>query len=160
MSYSAADVKKLREESGAGVMDCKKALEEANGNYKKAMEIVKAKGMERAEKKQDRVTQEGYIAQYVHGDGKTAALVELRCETDFVARNDELRDIGRDVAMQVVSMNPATLEELLEQEFIKDGSVTIADYVKALSGKVGEKIVVHRFARFQVGDDVVAESEE
>lgn len=154
MSYSAADVKKLREESGAGVMDCKKALEEANGNYKKAMEIVKAKGMERAEKKQDRVTQEGYIAQYVHGDGKTAALVELRCETDFVARNDELRDIGRDVAMQVVSMNPETLEELLEQEFIKDGSVTIADYVKALSGKVGEKIVVHRFARFQVGDDI------
>lgn len=158
MSYSATDVKKLREESGAGVMDCKKALEEAKGDYKKALKLVAARGMERAEKKKDRVTQEGFVANYVHSDGKSAALVELRCETDFVGRNEELRAIGRDVAMQVVSMRPENLEDLLSQEFIKDSSMTIETYVKALSGKMGEKIVIHRFVRFEVGDDVAPES--
>ncbi|NCN82468.1 MAG: translation elongation factor Ts [Candidatus Pacebacteria bacterium] len=152
MSYSAADVKKLREETGAGIMDCKKALEEAKGDFKKAIELVKVRGLERAEKKQDRETTEGYVASYVHSNGKLASLVELVCETDFVARNDEFRSLGQNIAMQVVSMQPETVEELLEQEFIKDGSVTIGLLIKALTGKVGEKIAVKRFVRYQVGE--------
>ena len=152
MSYTAADVKKLREETGAGIMDCKKALEEAAGDYKKATELVKARGLERAEKKQDRETTEGYVASYVHSNGKLAAMVELVCETDFVARNDEFRSLGQDIAMQVVSMQPETVDELLEQEFIKDGGATIGFLVKSLSGKIGEKIAVKRFVRFEVGE--------
>ena len=151
MSYTAADVKKLREETGAGIMDCKKALEEAKGDFKKAIELVKVRGLERAEKKQDRETTEGYVASYVHSNGKLAALVELVCETDFVARNDEFRSLGQNIAMQVVSMQPETIDELLEQEFIKDASATIGFLVKSLSGKIGEKIAVKRFVRYQVG---------
>ena len=89
MSFSVADVKKLREETGAGMMDCKKALDAAKGNYEEAKEIVRQKGLARAEKKADRETKEGYIASYVHATGKTASLVEILCETDFVARNEE-----------------------------------------------------------------------
>ncbi len=152
MAFKATDVKKLREETGAGIMDCKKALEEAKGDFKKAVELVKVRGLERAEKKQDRETTEGYVASYVHSNGKLAALVELVCETDFVARNDEFRSLGQDIAMQVVSMNPETVDDLLEQEFIKDGGATISFLVKSLSGKIGEKIAVKRFVRYQVGE--------
>ncbi|PIY80217.1 MAG: translation elongation factor Ts [Candidatus Pacebacteria bacterium CG_4_10_14_0_8_um_filter_42_14] len=151
-NYTSTDVKKLREETGAGVMDCKKALEESKGDYKKAIEIVQARGMERAEKKQDRETKEGYVANYVHTNGKIAALVELLCETDFVARNEEFRALGQSIAMQVASMQPETVEELLEQEFIRDGKFTIDQLMKALSGKIGEKIAVARFVRYQVGE--------
>jgi len=152
MAYTTADVKKLRQETGAGIIDCKKALEEAKGDFKKAIELVSARGLERAEKKQDRETTEGYVATYVHTNGTLAAMVELVCETDFVARNDEFRSLGQDIAMQVVSMQPETVEELLEQEFIKDGGATIAYLVKSLSGKIGEKIAVKRFIRYQVGE--------
>lgn len=150
MSYTANDVKQLRQETGAGVMDCKKALEEAQGDFKKAVELVKIRGLERAEKKQDRETSEGYIASYIHSNGKLAALVELVCETDFVARNAEFRSLGQDIAMQVASMQPATVEELLEQEFIKDGGATIGYLIKALTGKIGEKIAIKRFVRYQI----------
>ncbi len=149
--YTIDDVKKLREESGAGMMDCKKALEAAEGNYKKAMEIVREKGMARAEKKADRDAGEGYVASYVHATHKTAAMVEVLCETDFVARNEEFQQMAKDVAMQVVAMNPETVDELLTQEFIKNPSVTIEEMVKAVSGKIGEKFVINRFVRYEVG---------
>ena len=152
MSVKASDIKKLREETGAGVMDCKKALTEASGDYKKAMELVKERGLAKAEKKADRETKEGYIASYVHATGKIGALVELQCETDFVARNEELRQLGKDIAMQVVAMKPADLDELLKQEFIKDPSVTIETLVKEKSGKLGEKLVLSRFQRLEVGE--------
>jgi elongation factor Ts len=151
-SYTATDIKNLREETGAGMMDCKKALEESNGDMAKAKEWIKQRGLAKAEKKADRETKEGYIASYVHMTGKVAALVEVLCETDFVARNPEFQDMARNVAMQVASMNPATVEELLEQDFIKDGSQTIDQLVKGLSGKIGEKFVVNRFVRYSVGD--------
>ena len=147
----ASDIKKLREETGAGVMDCKKALEEAKGDYQKAIELVKARGLAKAEKKADRETKEGYLASYVHATGKIGALVEVLCETDFVARNDELRQVGKDIAMQVVAMNPEDVKALLAQEFIKDPSTTIENLVKSLSGKLGEKIEVKRFSRLEVG---------
>jgi elongation factor Ts len=152
MSYSQDDVKKLREETGAGIMDCKKALEEAQGSYDKAKEIVRQKGMVRAEKKADRETKEGYIASYVHANNKTAALVEILCETDFVARNSDFQAMAKDVAMQVAAMKPASVEELLTQEFIRDGSMTIDELVKSVSGKIGERFVVNRFTRYAVGE--------
>ncbi len=152
MSYTAADVKQLREETGAGMMDCKKALDEAGGDYAKARDLVRERGLAKAEKKADRETKEGYIASYVHATGKNAVMVELLCETDFVGRNEEFRALGRDIAMQVSAMAPETVEELLAQEFIKDGSQTIEQMLKALSGKIGEKLMVGRFVRYVVGE--------
>ncbi len=152
MSFTAADVKKLREETGAGMMDCKRALDEAKGDFEQAKEIVRLKGLARAEKKADRETKEGYIASYVHANGKTAALVEILCETDFVARNEDFREMAKGVAMQVVAMSPETVEELLEQEFIKDPSLTVADIIKGVSGTIGEKFVVNKFVRYAVGE--------
>jgi len=152
MPISPQDVKKLRLETGAGIMDCQKALTEAKGKYAKALEIVKAKGMARAEKKQTRETKIGYIAQYVHANNQVAALVEVLCETDFVARNNEFQIMAKDVAMQVVAMNPKDTTELLKQEFIKDASLTVEELVKIMSGKVGEKLTINRFSRMQVGE--------
>ncbi len=152
MSFSVADVKKLREETGAGMMDCKKALDAAKGNYEEAKEIVRQKGLARAEKKADRETKEGYIASYVHATGKTASLVEILCETDFVARNEEFQAMAKGLAMQVVAMSPETVEELLAQDYIKNPEMTVEDVVKGLSGKIGEKFVVSRFTRYAVGE--------
>ncbi|MBW7955849.1 translation elongation factor Ts [Patescibacteria group bacterium] len=152
-NYTAADIKNLREETGAGMMDCKKALEESNGDMEKAREWVRQRGLAKAEKKADRETKEGYIASYVHNTGKVAAMVEILCETDFVARNPEFQEMARNVAMQVASMNPATVEELLAQDFIR-GDQTIEELVKGLSGKIGEKFVVSRFVRYEVGEEI------
>lgn len=152
MAISMDEIKKLRELTGAGVMDAKKALEESNGDFEKATEWVRQKGLDRAEKKQDRETHEGYVASYVHTTGKVAALVEMLCETDFVARNEEFRTMAQNVAMQVASMNPESVDELLKQDFIKDGSTTIEEMIKGLSGKIGEKFVLNRFVRYQVGE--------
>jgi elongation factor Ts len=152
MAYSAADIKALREETGAGMMECKKALEESAGDMEKAREWIRQRGLVKAEKKADRETPEGYIATYVHGNNKVAAMVEILCETDYVARNAEFQQMAREVAMQVVSMNPTNVEELLQQEFIKNPSVKIEELVKGLSGKIGEKFVVNRFMRYEVGE--------
>ena len=152
MSISAADIKALRDLTGAAVMDCKNALTEANGDMKKAEELVKLRGLAKAEKKADRETKEGYIASYVHATGKIAALVEIQCETDFVARNPEFQTMAKEVAMQVTAMNPETVEELLAQEYLRDASITIEQLVKPLSGKIGEKFVVSKFIRYAVGE--------
>ncbi len=149
---SAQEVKKLRELTGARVLDCKKALEEADGDFAQAEKIVAKKGLARAEKNQDRETTAGIIAQYVHNNGKIGALVEIRCETDFVAQNQEFKQMSRDIAMQVVAMNPQDVDELLTQEFIKDSSIKIESLIKTLSGKIGEKMIVSRFCRFNLGE--------
>lgn len=151
MSFSMDDLKKLREETGARVMDAKKALEEAKGDFAKAKKIVEEKGLARAEKTADRETKAGYIAHYIHTNGMIGSLVELVCETDFVAKNEEFQNLGREIAMQIASMNPADVKELLAQEFIRDSSVTVEHLIKALSGKIGEKMEVRRFVRFEVG---------
>jgi elongation factor Ts len=151
-NYSAADIKALREETGAGMMECKKALEESAGDMSKAREWIRQRGLAKAEKKADRETKEGYIAVYAHSNNKIAAMVEILCETDFVARNIEFQDMAKGVAMQVASMAPANVEELLALEFIKDPSITIEELVKGLSGKIGEKFVVNRFVRYMVGE--------
>jgi elongation factor Ts len=150
-NVTAADIKALREETGAGMMECKKALEESDGNMDKAREWIKQRGLAKAEKKADRETKEGYIAVYVHNTNKIAAMVEILCETDFVARNPEFQEMAKNVAMQVVSMSPETVEELLAQDYIRGGG-TIEELVKGLSGKIGEKFVVSRFVRYAVGE--------
>jgi elongation factor Ts len=132
-------------------MDCRQALTEANGDMKQAEEIVKARGLARAEKKADRETKEGYIASYVHATGKIAALVEVLCETDFVARNPEFQTMAKEIAMQVSALNPENVAELLAQEYLRDSSLTIDQLVKQLSGKIGEKFVVNRFVRYEIG---------
>ena len=151
--YSVEEVKKLRDETEAGMMDCKKALEEAEGDYAKALELVKARGLPKAEKKADRETGEGYIASYVHSNGKVAALVELLCETDFVARNEDFREVAKEIAMQVTAMAPENEAELLEMEAIKREDVTISAMMLELSGKVGEKVALGRFHRMMIGEN-------
>lgn len=152
-NYTASDVKKLREETGAGMMDCKKALDEANGNYEEAKEVVRQRGLALAEKKSDRETKEGYIACYVHATNKIAAMVEILCETDFVARNDEFQAMAKDVAMHVVAMNPASVADLLAEQFVKNPDMTVEELVKGVSGKIGEKFVVNKFVRYEVGQE-------
>lgn len=152
MAITAADIKALRDRTGAGMMDCKRALEDADGDMDKGEELVKARGLAKAEKKSDRETKEGYIASYVHTNNKVASMVEILCETDFVARNPEFQTMAREVAMQVVSMDPKTVDELLAQEYLRNPSITIETLVKQLSGKIGEKFVVSRFVRYAVGE--------
>lgn len=148
---TVADIKKLRAKTGAGMMDCKKALTAAEGDFTQAQEILRQKSLIKADKKSDRETNEGYIASYVHGNNKTAALVEILCETDFVARNEKLQEMAKNVAMQVVAMNPADMTELLAQDYIRDGKITIDELVKQTSGLLGEKLVVNRFVRYDIG---------
>lgn len=150
-TISTAEIKKLREKTGARVMDCKKALEKAGGDFKKAEELVREKGLERAAEKADRETKVGFVGSYVHATGMIAGLVELQCETDFVAQNQEFRKLANEIALHVTAMNPQDLAELLAQEFVRDPEVTIEQMIKELSGKIGEKMVLTRFVRYQVG---------
>jgi len=146
-------IKKLRQETGARIMDCKKALEEAKGDLKLAKKYVQEKGLARAEKSTDREAGVGYIASYTHATGQIASLVELLCETDFVAANEEFRQLAKNLAMQVAAMNPQDKKELLKQDFIRESGQTVDMVIKALSGKIGEKIVLGRFMRFVVGQE-------
>lgn len=143
------DIKKLRETTGAGVMDAKKALEESGGDLEKAKEYLKSKGIERAQKKAEREIKAGSIFSYIHG-GKVGALVKIGCETDFVAKNEEFIKIGNEVAMQVAAMGPENIEELLEQDYIRDSSKKIKDLVTDLISKTGENIVVAEISRLAI----------
>ena len=163
------DVKKLRESTGAGVMDCKEALANSGGDVNKAMAILKEKGLKIAAKKADRVAKAGLISSYVHHDARIGVLVEVNCETDFVARTDDFQKLCRDLALQVASTSPKYLKKedaskdltedeikhlcLFEQEFIKDPSLKIKDYVTQIIAKTGENIVVRKFIRFQLGEE-------
>lgn len=150
MKINLEQLKKLREETGAGVMDVRKALESSEGNEDKAREWLKANAIKTADKKADRVTKEGFVAHYVHTTGKVGALVALNCETDFVAKTEDFRDLGREIAMQVASMNPENKEALLSQPYIRDPKSTIQDLIKQTAGKVGENIVIGSFMRVTV----------
>lgn len=143
-------LKKLREETGAGVMDVRRAIEESNGDIDKARKWIKEKAIKTAEKKADRATAEGYVGSYIHTTGKVAGMVVLACETDFVARTDDFKNLSRELAMQVASMDPASVDELLAQPYIRDAKKTISDLVKETVGKVGENIVVKQLVRMAV----------
>ncbi len=146
-------IKELREKTGAGVMDAKKALEESNGDVVKAEEIIKAKGLAKAESKSSREVRSGKVYCYTHNGGRVAAMVEIACETDFVADTAEFETLCKEVAMQIVSMNPKDVDELLAQAYIRDAGITIENLVKSLIGKTGENIRVMRFSRFKLGEE-------
>lgn len=203
MHIDAKTVKALRDKTGAGMMDCKKALIEAEGNEDKAVIILREKGLAAAARRSGRVANEGIVESYIHLGGKVGVLVEVNCETDFVARNDEFRAFVREICLQVAAANPGYLnkedvpEEILEQErsilrsqalnegkpekivekiiegriekfykenclleqaSIRDQDTTIKDLLAALIAKIGENIVIRRFARFAVGEDAPDES--
>ncbi len=143
---------KLREKTGAGVMDAKKALEEAKGDLGQAELIIKEKGIIKAAKRSERAASCGRIYSYLHQTGKVGAMVELACETDFVAKNDDFILLCKEIAMQVASMNPESVEVLLQQDYIRDGSKKIADLVSESSAKTGENTKVVRFVRYQLGE--------
>ncbi|MCD6225738.1 translation elongation factor Ts [bacterium] len=142
-------VKKLRQETGAGVMMCKKALEET-GDYQKAKEWIKKKGVEKAEEKKERETKEGYVATYTHATGKIGVVVELLCETDFVSRNQEFRQLAQEICLQVAAMNPKDKKELLAQEYIREPGKTIETLLKEAVAKFGENIQIGDFARLEI----------
>jgi len=190
-------IKKLREKTNAGVMDCKKALKEAAGNIEKAIEILRKKGIKLASLRSSRTAKDGRIESYIHMNGKIGVLVEVNCETDFVARNEEFRKFTKDISMQIAAAKPkyvkreeipddiqkkekeilmATIKNkpkaaldkillgklekfyeetcLLDQPFIKDPKLKIKDLLNELIAKIGENIVIRRFVRYQLGEDI------
>ena len=158
-------VKSLREKTGAPLGDVRSALEAAEGNETKARELLQRKGFEAAMKRQDRATGMGRVESYIHHDGRVGVLVEVNCETDFVARLPEFQQFCRGVAMQIASQHPACVKPselpehaprtscLLEQPFIKDSGQTIGQLLTVLIAKTGENIVIRRFMRFALGED-------
>ena len=147
---SKDSIVKLRESTGAGIMDYKRALVEAQGDYKKAQEILKQRGLDVAKKKAGRETREGQIVSYIHAGGKIGALVEVNCETDFVARNEIFQRFARDLAMQIAAQPEEA--PLLEQKFIKDPAKSIRDYLTETIARLGENIFVRRYTRFALGE--------
>ena len=168
-------IKELRHSTGAGVMDCKKALKESGGDFTKAVQILKKRGIAIAAKKAGRTATQGRIEAYTHINNKVGAMVEVACETDFVARCQDFKKFSRDIAMQVVALTPQYISRedvpaaelkkqhleaeefyrqncLLEQTFIKDDSKTVKDYLTELIGKIGENIFIKRFVRYQLGE--------
>ena len=197
MGISAQQVKELREKTGAGMMDCKKALVEAGGDMEKAVRVLREKGMAAAAKKATRTVREGLVGRYIHAGGKLGVLVEVNCETDFVARTSEFQQLVRDIAMHIAASNPLHVrsadmpeEEIAEeseiyrrqaqqegkpdhiadkivegrlkkyysevclydQAFVRDPDMTVEELVKSMVAKLGENILVRRFARFKIGE--------
>ncbi len=144
-------IKKLREQTGAGIADCKEALKESNGDIEKAKDILKQKGFEKGAKKGDREVKAGIIDVYSHA-GKVGVLVELLCETDFVARTDDFKNLAHELSLQIASMNPSSVEDLLAQEYIRDNILTIDQLIKSVSGKLGENIQIGKFERIALGE--------
>jgi|SRR3989338_7998887 len=145
----ATDIQKLRETTGAGVMDCKRALEEASGDFDKAVSLIHEKGITKVEKRAGRNTRAGLIESYVHNE-RIGVLVELRTETDFVARSEPFRELAHSLAMQIAAMAPEDAETLLGQSYIKDESRTVKDLVNTVMAKVGENVQVGKFYRIEI----------
>lgn len=152
MNISLDQLKKLREETSAGVSDCRQALEDANGDYEKAKKLLLSRGLEKAAKKEGKETKEGVIHSYVHANGKIGVLVELLCETDFVAQNDEFTKLAHELCLQVAAVNPKNVSALLKSPYIRDAKLTMSDLVKTTIAKVGENITVARFVRLALGE--------
>lgn len=147
---SMDQIKEFRQKTGFSIMECKKALEEAEGDDKKAIKILEAKGAEKALKKSERAAKQGLIEPYIHSNGKVGVLLELNCETDFVARNEEFKTLAHDLAMHIAAMNPKDVKEFEEQPFIKDPEKKVGDLVKDLVGKLGENIKIGKFSRLEI----------
>lgn len=167
MEVTVEQIRTLREQTGAGIMECKQALEASQGNLDKAAEALRLKGFAQAARRSGRATNEGIIESYIHTGGRVGALVELACETDFVARTPEFRELAHDIAMQVAAMAPVYLDKdqieegdsrppgqvsLLQQAFIKDNSRSVGEVIQELAAKVGENVRVLRFTRMALGE--------
>lgn len=172
MEISTARIKELRAQCGAGIMECRNTLLEAKGDMEKALEILKEKGQLKAAKKAERVTNQGLIEAYVHTGGRIGAMIELNCESDFVARTNEFKELAHNLAMQVAAMCPQYVSKeevpqgddlevettcLLLQPYIRDPGRTVQDVIVEAIAKVGENIKVSRFSRFELGAQVVGE---
>jgi elongation factor Ts len=147
--FTAKDVKELREMTGCGMMDCKKALTEADGDKDKAVELLREKGLAAAAKKAGRIAAEGIVKAYITDDKKTGVLLEVNSETDFVAKNEGFQTFVTDVARQIAATNPADVDALLAEKFIDDTSVTIGDILTEKIAKIGENMSIRRFARYE-----------
>jgi elongation factor Ts len=143
-------IKKLRETTGGGIADCKKALEQSNSDLKKATALLKTWGIQKSEKKEGRETGQGIVESYIHANGRVGVLLTLFCETDFVAENAEFKNLAHEIAMQIASMNPKNAEELLQQDYIRDGKMKVAGLIKSAIGKIGENIKVGEFIRYEI----------
>jgi elongation factor Ts len=167
LEITTAMIKKLREQSGAGIMDCRTALVRCEGDIEKALEVLREKGLLKAQKKAERTTSQGLVEAYIHTAGRIGAMVEINCETDFVARTDEYKELAHCLAMQVAALAPKYISEeeikegeeidpkeacLLSQPYIKDPTRTVKDIIVETIAKVGENIRVRRFVRYELGD--------
>lgn len=199
MEITAESVKKLREKTGVGLMDCKEALKQSNGDMEKAMEYLREKGLAKLQKRMGKVASEGLIASYIHTGGKVGTMVEINCETDFVANTKEFQEFAKDIAMQITASNPLYVKRedipseeiekekniyrkqalesgkpekivdkiaegklekfyqevcLIEQSYIKNPDMTVKELLEELIVKMGEKILINRFMRFQLGETI------
>jgi len=204
MAVTTSQIKELRERTGAGIMDCKKALEKTQGNLEKAIDELRKKGLAKAKKRAGRTAKEGLVHAYIHAGGKIGVLVEVNCETDFVARTEAFQNFVKEIAMQIAAANPLVVNKgqlsseiierekeiyrqqalssgkpekiidrivegklqkffeeacLVEQPYIRDQSIKIKDLLNELVAKTGEKIVVKRFVRFQLGEKSLDETQ-
>lgn len=145
-------IKKLREKTGAAISECREALEKSGNDLVKAEKWLREHGILKAAKKAGRKTSQGIIEYYIHNEGKIGVLVELNCETDFVARTPDFKKLGHNIAMQIAAMNPKNVEELIKQPFIREPVITIDELVKQCIAKLGENIQIHRFFRLALGE--------
>ena len=143
------DIQKLREQTGAGVMECKKALTDAGGDFDKAVQLIQERGLIKAEKKATRATGAGFLESYIH-NGRVGVLLELHCETDFVAHSDPFKELAHELVMQIAAMNPEDVSEFLKQPYIKDEKITVEQLIKSTIAKVGENIKIERFCRYEI----------
>lgn len=167
MDISTDMIKDLRAQSGAGIMDCRGVLLQTEGDIDKALEILKEKGLAKAQKKAGRTTSQGLVEAYIHTAGRIGAMIEINCETDFVARTDEFQELAHCLAMQVAALDPKYISEehipegtevvpeevcLLKQQYIKDPGKTVKDVITETIAKVGENITIGRFIRYELGN--------
>ena len=166
MEVSVSEIKELREQCGAGIMECRSALLEVEGDMEKALQLLKEKGLLKAKKKAERTTEQGVIESYIHVGGRIGAMVEMNCETDFVARTDEFKELSRNLAMQIAAIPPRFISKdevpedieiepesdcLLLQPYIRSPELTVQDIIMETIAKLGENIRVKRFSRFELG---------
>jgi elongation factor Ts len=152
MKIDPKEVQRLRTETNAGVMDCKRALEDAQGDFEKAKGLLKERGLASLKKKSGREAKEGAVSAYIHAGGRVGAIVEIASETDFVSRSPEFQKLAQEVAMHVAAMDPKDVDELLTQAYIRDASKTVNDLVTTLAASVGENVSIRRFQRFALGE--------
>ena len=145
----ATMIQKLREETGAGIMDCKRALDEAAGDYNLAKQLIEKQGLAKAAKKAERETGAGLLEAYIH-NGRVGVLLELKSETDFVARSEPVKALAHNLALQIAAMAPETVEDLLRQPYVKDEEKAVEEIIKGTIALVGENLKVARFARYQL----------